>query len=181
MVKYRDMEIYKDVIGYEGLYKVSNYGNIISVARHRRKESKVLKQCLLRTGYYCIDLCNNGVIKKHLVHRLVANAFLDNHLNKEQVNHINGIKNDNKLENLEWCTRSENQLHSIKTGLRSAKGEKNSQSKLNELQVMDIFNRKQTYSIIANEYNISISTVSDIKRGYSWYHITKKVCDKPKK
>ena len=99
-------------------------------------------------------------------------VFLDNIENKAQVNHINGVKSDNRLENIEWNTRSENQKHSIKIGLRHTRGEKNSQSKLSEKNILDIFNDKRLYKEISKEYNISISTVSDIKRGYSWTHIT---------
>ena len=79
----------------------------------------------------------------------------------------------NSLINLEWVTRSENQKHSILIGLRTTKGEKNSQSKLNESQVLLILNDKRMYKEISNDFGISIPTISDIKRGYSWTHITK--------
>jgi uncharacterized protein YerC len=83
------------------------------------------------------------------------------------------VKNDNRLENLEWATRSENQKHAILFGLRTTKGVKNSQSKLTETQVLSILEDKRTYGVISKEYNISVPTISDIKRGYSWTHITK--------
>ena len=124
-------------------------------------------------GYSSVDLCKDGTIKKYLIHRLVAEAFIPNPEKKPQVNHINGIKTDNRLDNLEWCTHSENMLHSYKQGLSSTKGEKNSQSKLNTEDVVKIFLDDRMYSLISKQYNISISTISDIKRGYSWTHITK--------
>ena len=96
-------------------------------------------------NYMMIDLCKNGKTKKHLIHRLMAETFLENKENKVQVNHINGIKTDNRLQNLEWNTRSENQLHSINLGLRTTTGEKNSQSKLKSEQVLFIFNDKRPY------------------------------------
>ncbi len=166
------MEIYKDILDYEGRYYVSNLGNIKSSPKeHRRKEIE-LKKIPLKLGYLTVDLCKNKKTKKFLVHRLVALAFLPNSENKPQVNHINGIKTDNRVENLEWVTRSENQKHAIDIGLRSTKGEKNSQSKLNEKSVLKILHDKRPYKEISKEYNISIYTVSDIKRGYSWTHVT---------
>ena len=163
----------KDIKGYEGLYFVNDSGEIFSYPKKTRKGIRKLLVNIHKQGYSLIDLCKNGKIKKHLVHRLVAETFLDNFENKEQVNHINGIKNDNRVENLEWVTHSENQKHSILCGLRTTKGEKNSQSKLNELQVMEIFKDKRPYVEISKEFNVSIPTISDIKRGWTWNHVTK--------
>ena len=163
----------KDVKDYEGLYFLNENGKIFSYPKKTRKGIREIIGNLGKNNYLLIDLCKDGKIKKHLLHRLIAETFLENKENKEQVNHINGIKTDNRLCNLEWVTRSENQLHSILIGLRTTKGEKNSQSKLNETQVLTILNDKRKYSEIKKEYNVSISTISDIKRGYSWTHITK--------
>ena len=131
-----------------------------------------LKESTLKTGYKQVSLCKNGKVYSKLVHRIILFAFNENVSNKPEVNHINGVKSDNRLENLEWNTRSENQKHSIKIGLRHTRGEKNSQSKLSEKNILDIFNDKRLYKEISKGYNISIPTVSDIKRGYSWTHIT---------
>jgi hypothetical protein len=162
-------ETWKDVAGYENKYQVNNFGHIKSLLR----KGKILKNSVLsKTGYLCVDLCYNGKITKHTIHRLVAKAFIPNPENKEQVNHINGVKKDNRVINLEWSTRSENQLHSIRIGLRTTKGEKNSQSKLSSDDVLHILESKEKYNILSKKYNISISTISDIKRGYSWTHIT---------
>jgi len=166
------METWKNIIGYENLYLVSDLGRIKSMPKKTRKGERILKAIQMPNGYQTIDLVKDKKVKKCLLHRLVANSFLLNAANKEQVNHINGIKNDNRLKNLEWNTRSENQLHSIRAGLRTTKGEKNSQCKLNEISVLSIFNDNRKYTEISKIYNISISTISDIKRGYSWSHIT---------
>lgn len=164
----------KDVKNYEGLYFVNDLGDIFSYPKKTRKEIRKLKVQLTNSGYYIVDLCKNGKVKKHLIHRLIASSFLENNDNKKQVNHINGIKTDNSLSNLEWCTASENQKHSIKTGLRSAKGMKNSQSKLTDDIVIKIFNEKDLCKNISKKYNISIPTISDIKRQHTWKHITQK-------
>lgn len=164
----------KDVKDYEGLYFLNENGNIFSYPKKTRKGIREIYPNLRKNGYLFIDLCKDKKVKKILMHRLMALTFLPNPENKEQVNHINGIKNDNRLSNLEWNTRSENQLHSIACGLRTTIGEKNSQSKLNSIQVMKIFNDNRKYIEIQKEFNISIPTISDIKRGYSWTHITKK-------
>lgn len=164
-------EIFKPIPEYEGFYEISNLGRIKSIPRGRKGKEKILKPT--KSIYYMVDLSKQGVIKRYLVHRLVALTFLDNADKKPQVNHIDGNKLNNALSNLEWVTRSENQIHSIKYGLRSAKGVKNSQCKLRENEVIDIFNLNEPYKIIAKKYNISIVTVSDIKRGRSWTHLTK--------
>lgn len=162
------MENYKKVIGFAN-YEVSNLGNVRNI-----KTSKILKPCKFKnTDYYYLDLCTFGKKSRYLLHRLVISTFTDNCNLELQVNHINGDKSDNSLENLEWCNRSENQKHSILIGLRHTRGEKNSQSKLSEKNVLGIFNDKRIYKEISKEYDISIPTISDIKRGYSWTHITK--------
>lgn len=106
-------EIYKDIIGYEGLYQVSNKGNIKSLNYNKTKKEKVL-QPLNKEGYYRISLHKNAKAKWYNIHRLVAIAFIPNFENKPEINHINGIRNDNNITNLEWCTRSENTLHSFR-------------------------------------------------------------------
>jgi hypothetical protein len=165
----------KDVKDYEGLYFLNENGNIFSYPKKTRKGIRQIFPNIINTNYMMIDLCKNGKVKKHLFHRLMAQTFLENKENKEQVNHINGIKTDNRLENLEWNTRSENQLHSIRLGLRTTIGEKNSQCKINSEQVLLILDDNRPYKEIQQDYKISISTISDIKRGYSWTHITGKI------
>lgn len=119
-------EKWKNVKGYEDLYEVSDLGRIRSKYREFYRENpsykdsiqfisykpKFIRFYLTNKGYCRVGLYKNGIKKNHQVHRLVADAFLNNELNKEQVNHINGIKNDNRVNNLEWVTNSENRLHS---------------------------------------------------------------------
>ncbi len=153
-------------------YFVNELGQVKSGPKKTRKGFRLLKPMKESTNYTTVDLCKDGKIVRKLIHRIVAEAFLPNLENKPQVNHINGIKDDNRLENLEWVTRSENQLHSIRTGLRHTRGENNSQCKLKSEDVLKILNDTRVYSVIGNEFKVSISTVADIKRGYSWTHIT---------
>lgn len=114
------MEKFIDVVGYEGKYLVSNLGRVLSVKRtvigrngaeYTIKE-RFLKPKLDRYGYLICGLSSNSKTKTTTVHRLVAKAFLEQPEGKNCVNHKNGIKTDNRVENLEWVTISENNKHS---------------------------------------------------------------------
>jgi hypothetical protein len=114
-------EIWKDIPEYEGLYQISNLGNVKSQHSNRmngQRPGKLLKITLMKNGYMSLELRMSDTNKRHLVHRLIAEVFIPNPDNRPVVNHINGIKNDNRIENLEWCTQSENIRHAIDTGLR---------------------------------------------------------------
>lgn len=113
-------EIWKPVVGWEGLYEVSNLGRIKSIERyvitkHGYKlfiKQKIIKQTTSNCNYKRVQLNKNGKGKSYNVHRLVAQAFLSNYNENLQVNHINGIKGDNNVLNLEMVTPKENQWHS---------------------------------------------------------------------
>lgn len=105
-------EIERDVVGYEGLYSIDIFGNVT-----RLSDNKEMKQQMNKFGYVNVSLSKNGKQKQHKVHRLIANAFIPNPQNKEQVNHIDGNKAHNVVWNLEWCTCKENINHAVKTGL----------------------------------------------------------------
>lgn len=121
-------EIWKDIIGYEGQYQISSYGKIKSMERilppnsfhsKRHKKEKILNGSKDCAGYLRIRFSNNGVKSKYLsIHRLVAIYFIPNPFNLPEVNHLKGIKSDNRASELEWCTRSENQYHAYATGLK---------------------------------------------------------------
>ena len=164
-----------DIKDYEGLYFASPQGQIHRVASKKRLVSRILKPFKLKTGYLVVELCKKGIRKKFLVHRLVAKAYLNNFDNKPQVNHLNGVKDDNRASNLEWVTSSENQKHAIETGLRSAKGVKNSQSKLTESDVIEIrqhYDKKDTsLNTIAVLYGVSVSTICQVGKRTAWSHI----------
>lgn len=119
-------EVWKDIEGYEGLYQVSNLGCVKSLTRKVRCKNnkfriiigKILIPIQTKNGYLFVNLWKNNKIKRVLVHRLVAETFIPNPENKPEVNHINGNKLNNYVDNLEWNTRSENTIHSYKIKLR---------------------------------------------------------------
>lgn len=119
-------EIWKDIKDYEGLYQVSSYGRVKSLARPRKMprnlfrytEEKILKWQFNKKGYMRVILYKNGKNQIFFIHRLVAETYIPNPYGKSDVNHKNGIKTDNRVENLEWCTTKENIRHSWSIGLR---------------------------------------------------------------
>ena len=120
----KQKEIWRDIVGYEGLYQVSNLGRVRSLEHYvstkggaaRKSPSKILSNCF-DGKYLHVILHKNGRNKVCLIHRLVATAFIPKPENKQQVNHIDGNKLNNFISNLEWCNGSENLKHAYKTGL----------------------------------------------------------------
>lgn len=112
-------EIYKDVKGFEGYYQVSNLGNVKPTNPYNGRKPKLLTQENAKSKnafYKRVKLHKQGIVKRYLVHRLVAEHFIDNPKNKPQVNHIDNNTINNSEPNLEWCTASENMQHSHKQG-----------------------------------------------------------------
>ena len=127
------MENWKDIKGYEGFYQVSDCGRIKSLERDvyhprgnviRHMEEKILVQRIGKVGYAYVSLCLNGKVKNEYVHRLVATAFIENPENKPQVNHIDEVKTNNAVSNLEWCDSKYN----INYGTRTTRAIKNCRS-----------------------------------------------------
>ncbi len=131
-------ELWKPINGYEGLYQVSNLGRIKSLKRFAKTKGgglrtvhcKILKFGMHDYRYRNVTLHKDGVQKSFTVHRLVATHFLNKSNSNDVVNHINGIKTDNRANNLEWCTQKHNSVHAVKLGLQKGiKGVENPLSK----------------------------------------------------
>ena len=102
-------EEWRDIEGYEGIYQVSNLGRVKSLKFNKERILKPRKDTI---GYLAVILYKDGKVKRYLVHRLVANAFIPNSNNLEDINHINEIKTDNRLSNLEWMNHKDNVRYS---------------------------------------------------------------------
>jgi hypothetical protein len=148
-------------------------------AKTQTLKGRILKPHTNSSGYYQINLNRKSVRTTFAIHQLVAQAFLDNRSRKPLVNHINGIKTDNNVNNLEWATYSENLEHAYKNRLRRAVktnevASKNYKRKLTEQQVREIklliAAKSLTLKQIANQYDVGRSTIGSIKSGRNWSH-----------
>jgi len=176
------MEIWKEIDGYNGIYFVSNLGKVKSIDHYcsgrigsGKQNGRLLKPQKCYKGYLRISLSNNKKVFTTGAHRLVALAFIPNPLNKPQVNHINGIKTDNRVENLEWCTNSENQIHAVKNKLHNPNlAEKHHNSKLSNDEVKTarrMFELGWNNLILAKHYNVSQTAMSKILRNKTYINI----------
>lgn len=112
-------EIWKDIKEYEGEYEISNLGRVRSLNYRRTGMKKVLKPINHPRGYLSVILYKNKKSKEFCIHRLVAETFIENLSNKPQVNHKDGNKHNNTINNLEWVTASKNEKHAWKIGLKT--------------------------------------------------------------
>lgn len=164
------MENWKSIKGYEGLYEISDLGRIKS---YKRKNVIILVQ-ENNARYDLIYLCKGKTKKRFLIHRLVAEAFIPNNENKLEVNHIDGKRKNNCAYNLEWCTRSENAIHSYANGLQKVVfGDESHYHKLTEKQVLEIRSIGKTMyqKDIAKMYNVDASNISNILSRKIWTSI----------
>jgi hypothetical protein len=149
-----EAEIWRDVVGYEGLYQVSNLGNIkankrlvVSPRGYRTARERLLAQAN-SGGYKLVMLCREGVRTNRSSHRIVAEAFISNPENKPDVNHKDGNKSNNRVDNLEWNTSSENNRHAFRTGLKlPVKGEKHHHSKISDSEAIELMQINIMYGL----------------------------------
>lgn len=160
-------EIWKDIPKYEGLYQVSNTGKVKSISHYTRNSTKnsfrltkgrILAQYKMPNGYMQVQLSKNELREKYYVHRLVADVFLDNKDNLSDVNHIDGDKNNNSVNNLEWCSHKDNQVHMFKNRMT-----------------------KKAYPVVCVETNKTYNSMLEAERdtGIS-RRVIKKICDTDK-
>lgn len=175
-------EVWENIPNYDS-YKISNYGRVWSFGcietknGIKIKKGRFLKPAINPPGYWAVCLFKNNKGKTHSIHRLVAIAFIPNPENKPQVNHINGIKTDNRIENLEWATPSENLAHAYKIGKKITtvlKGENHGSSKISNEDVLEIRRLMSdgfSYKWVSNKFGLSQSQVRRIHLRERWAHI----------
>jgi plasmid maintenance system antidote protein VapI len=160
---------FKDIAGLEGRYAASSDGRIWSY-----KSERFLKPAKIGRGYDAVSLPvgPEGKQIRQYVHRLVARAFLPNLEGKAEVNHINGVKTDNRAANLEWVTRRENIAHAVSTGLSKVMGEDNPMAKLDEMRVAEIreryFNGPETQDELGVAFGVHRVLIKKIVTGAIW-------------
>lgn len=161
-------ELWKEIPGLETRYSASNLGRIYN----QRTEHILSPVFQKRNGYLNVYINAGDKGKTMRAHRLIALTFCPMSEGKASVNHINGIKTDNRSENLEWCSSAENIIHALRTGLKvTKKGEQSHASKLSKHQVANIkerFENGESQSAIARDYQLSQSTISLLVRNKRW-------------
>lgn len=179
------IEEWKPIGGYENKYHVSNFGNIKFLEKtvicgwNQVKQfypERVSKGYISHSGYYVVKLCKDGVCIRRQVHQLVMEAFVSNPENKPHINHIDAVKTNNHVSNLEWCTPNENVQHAKMMGLyeNNPRGEDIQQHVLNESEVRQIkkIGRSVPQRKIAKMYNVNQSTIFRILIGKTWKHVS---------
>jgi len=156
-----EKEIFKDIKGFEGLYQISNLGNVKSF---KGKEPRLLKPRLNCMGYYHVTLSNSTSARDHNIHRLIGLHFIPNPQNKAEVNHIDGNRGNYNISNLEWMTHAEN----IKHG-KHLKGIKSKFTDQDIVSIQYIYKtRKFRLREVAEIFNCSISAIHIIGKGKKW-------------
>lgn len=160
------LEHWKPVVGYEGLYAVTNTGRVVSL-----RSGKYLKQHQA-SGYFRVSLSHRGHTRHLLLHRVVAAAFLGAPLAKLTVNHMNGWKSCNVASNLEYLTNHANTLHAVALGINN-RGERHGRAKLNDAKVREIreLALAMPLSQIAERFGINVSNVARAVNREQWKHV----------
>jgi HNH endonuclease/NUMOD4 motif len=165
------------VIGYEGTYEVSDGGGVRRIARGRGSRPGQNRKLVNRDGYPEVTLSINNKAALYKVHRLVAAAFIGAPPEGHEVNHINGIKHDNRSANLEWVTRRENTAHAYRIGIREpapSYGSANGFAVLTEDSVRQIRSRRtvgDSLKILSRDFGTTMTTISRICLRKAWRHI----------
>lgn len=152
-------------------YSITECGRVFNI-----KTNKEVRGHTTRYGYTTLGMSYNGISRTYRVHRLVADAYLDNPYMLPFVNHKDGNKSNNHVSNLEWCTAHHNLKHAYATGIKSAEGIKNGQHKLTESDVLEILDLWHVHNVknkdISKLFCIARGQVSQICNGKAWQHIT---------
>lgn len=169
-------EVWKDVVGHEGLYEVSNLGRIRSLPRittSRPMKGKLLSTATKDTKRYeKVCLSYNGNYKYYKVHQVVARAFIDNPENKPQINHIDGNRHNNKVDNLEWVTSTENNSRAKKHGMLLGENHQNTNYTEEQIKEVKLMLKQGLKNIdIERVTGINHKRISEIKCGKVWSHI----------
>lgn len=171
-------EEWRPVVGYEGRYEVSNFGRVRGLRCNRGKRSipKILRPTLNHKGYPFYGLYDGKSSRSMFGHKIVLRAFVSDRPEGMSCNHKNGVRHDNRLENLEWVTHSENNYHAIHVlgAKRNGLGELNHEAVLKTSDVIRIRARcdsGENHTAVSKEYGICRSTVGQIVRRETWKHI----------
>lgn len=163
-------ETFKKIPNYEGLYQVSNFGNVKRF--YQNGKTRILKQSIDRCGYKHLELCKDGKEKFFNVHRVIAKVFIPNEEDKPCVNHLDGNKLNNNVSNLQWCTHSENTQHAYNTGLKTpVRGESHKLSKLKECDVVNIRDSNLSAKELSKIYKVHFATIYRVKNNIRWTHV----------